>query len=314
VTVEEGAPAKINLTLRVLGRRADGYHVLESIVAFAEIGDLVGWRPALTEQPDAPESRPAVGRRAPPSVFVEGPFASQIEGENLVARAITALAKYHPNLPPGGVAIQKRLPIAAGVGGGSADAAAALRLLARVHPAIDPATLAAIAPGLGADVPVCLGSRPARIGGIGERVETLARFPAADVVLVNARHAMPGDKTARIFRALAAPPLAGEANLRPLPATATLADLVHLMQRDGNDLAAPALAILPGAAAALASLQEAAGCLAAALSGAGPTAFGLFAETSTAAAAAAAIARAEPGWWVVATRLRAVSTMIRGVE
>src|SRR6476646_10188178 len=186
--LHETARAKINLTLTVLGRRLDGYHELESLVTFADIGDRVVLHPG-------PDCR----------VTASGPFATDIEGPNLLNRTLALLREADRDLLLGAVELEKNLPVAAGVGGGSADAAAVLRAVRRVNPeragSIDWHGLAA---RLGADVPVCLAEIPARMRGVGDRIEPLDaahRPPPLAAVLVNARVPLP---TAQVFTALAA--------------------------------------------------------------------------------------------------------------
>jgi 4-diphosphocytidyl-2-C-methyl-D-erythritol kinase len=194
----ELARAKINLTLNVLGRRPDGYHELESLVAFADVGDII------TLDTDAP-----VG------VSVSGPFATALVGENLIATTLQRLAAC-PALRLGAVHLEKRLPVAAGIGGGSADAAAVMRAVQRANADLAAAqTLpwSEIAASLGADVPVCFANQAAWMRGIGERLEPLPGLPRLHAVLVNALGEVPPDKTASVFRALNAPPL----NSPPVP-------------------------------------------------------------------------------------------------
>lgn len=286
----ENARAKINLTLRVLGRREDGYHVLESLVSFADVADEVSLRVGV-----------------PAAVTADGDFASAIDGENLLARTLAELRGEAARLALGAVHLTKRLPVAAGLGGGSADAAALLRLVQRAN--LDTADAAAIdwrtiAARLGADVPVCLANAPALMWGIGERLLPLPPAPGAPpalpAVLVN-----PGMPLATrdVFRALAASKLDLPAATPSAPMLATAADLVAYMRATGNDLQGPALRLLPRIGEIQAALRAQAGCLHAALSGSGPTCYALFATAGDAEAARAAIARARPGWWVVATRI-----------
>jgi 4-diphosphocytidyl-2-C-methyl-D-erythritol kinase len=258
----------------VTGRRADGYHLLDSLVAFAAVGDRL-------------EAEPARGL----SLSVDGPFAIGLGtgAENLVIRAAALLQ------PPGhGAALRltKRLPVAAGIGGGSADAAAALRLLARlwsVPLASDDAALA-----LGADVPVCLAGRPARMSGIGEHLVPVG-LPLFWMVLVNPGVAVP---TGAVFAAL------GRRDNPPLPDLPPFPDAPSLfawLAGTRNDLEPPARAVAGPIAEVLAALAAQPGCALARMSGSGATCFGLFATEAPARAAADALARAEPGWWVVAS-------------
>ena len=272
----EAAPAKINLFLHVVGRRADGYHVLDSLAVFAGVGDRLRAEPANEL-----------------SLAIDGPFGASLHAEpdNLVLRAARALAAEAGVEPRARLLLEKNLPVASGIGGGSADAAAALRLLCRLWGiAPEPAVLARLAAGLGADVPVCLAGRPTRMGGAGEVLDPAPALPECGLVLVN-----PGVElsTADVFRArvgafspVAALPVAW-------PDAAVMAtDLAALR----NDLEPPAVALRPVIAEVLAVLAEAQGCLLARMSGSGATCFGLFPTAAAAAQAASGLAR--PGWWV----------------
>ncbi len=282
----ENARAKINLTLRVRGRRDDGYHALESLVSFAAIADGV-----------------SLSTGEPATVATDGDFASAIDGENLLSRALAELRREDASVILGAARLAKRLPVAAGLGGGSADAAALLRLVRQANPeaAIDWRSVAA---RLGADVPVCLENAPALMWGIGERLSPLTA--AGDVpsglaaVLVNPRVPL---ATRDVFRALAAPMLKGEVTPPTVPGFAALSDLLRYMREIGNDLEAPAQRLLPLIGEIKASLSAQAGCLHAALSGSGPTCFAVFETARDAEGARAAIARAQAGWWVEATEI-----------
>jgi 4-diphosphocytidyl-2-C-methyl-D-erythritol kinase len=280
------APAKVNLTLHVLGRRPDGYHELESLVAFAGTGDDLSLRPGEL------------------SLSVSGPTANAAGGEadNLVLKAARALARRIPGLSTGAFHLTKRLPVAAGLGGGSADAAAALRLLARLNGLSrdDPAILAS-ASETGADVPACLQSRARMIGGAGEVLGPPLRLPPLFAVLAN-----PGVPvaTAAVFRTLGR----GErGTASPHPTIAPAIDrsrLVAVIAGGRNDLETAAIALAPAIGEALASMRAATGCRLARMSGSGATVFGLFDDGAASVAAEKAIRRARPGWWVRATRLR----------
>ncbi len=284
----EIARAKINLTLRVLGRRADGYHEIESLVAFAEVGDRVALTPG-------PECR----------VTASGPFARDIDGPNLLETALALLRERDATLQLGAVLLEKILPVAAGLGGGSADAAALLRAVQRANPeragALPWQELAA---RLGADVPVCLAGIPALISGIGDKVEPLGaahRLPPMAAVLVNPRLPL---STAQVYRALAAGPApASRQPLAPPGPFSDLASLVDVIRRRGNDLERPATALLPAVADIKVELAAQPGCRIAAMSGSGPTCFGIFVDEEAAAQAAAALAAMHPRWWVVATQV-----------
>lgn len=285
--ITELARAKVNLTLKVLGRRADGYHVLESLIAFAGVGDVVRFEPG-----------------AQLGVEVTGPFAAAITGRNLVETALQRLGTAHPELTLGHVTIDKRLPIAAGIGGGSADAGAVLRAVKRANPAasgnVDWAGLAA---GLGADVPVCLADRSALVWGIGEHIEPTPELPQLHAVLVCPGSAAPLGKTKSVFARLSVPPAPTEAPPAPLPRFADGAALLAYMRANGNDLRTAARAALPASADAEAALGALPGCLHVSLSGAGPSCFGIFEDATRAAAAASILQAAHPRWWVAATIL-----------
>lgn len=286
MTFEEPAPAKVNLSLAVRGRRADGYHELDSLVAFASIADTV----SLTPGPGL-------------SVTVAGPFGAGLSGEdNLIAKAVRCALAAEPRLRAGAFHLHKSLPVAAGLGGGSADAAAALRLLARSN-----ADLAArvswttIASRVGADVPACLTGQAARMAGLGEVVEPIANFPVVACVLAN-----PGVPlaTADVFRALAAGPVpaAGE---RIVPMAFRRAqDVIAFAAVAGNDLEAPAKRLCPPVASVLRALAGLAGVGAVRMSGSGSTCCALFARPAAAEEAAMRLAKSEPGWWVHAATLR----------
>lgn len=269
----EFAPAKINLVLHVTGQRADGYHLLDSLVVFAGVGDRLTARAA-----------PAL------SLAVTGPRGAGLhaDDDNLVLRAARAMGA-----PPLALTLEKNLPVASGIGGGSADAAATLRLIARQtgQPLPDAAQVLA----LGADVPVCLSGTPARMTGIGEGVAPLPHaLPPVWMVLVNPGA---GVSTPMIFRAMQRrdnPPMAD------LPRLADAAALAAWLTTQRNDLEGPATSHLPVIAQVRAALSAQAGCLMSRMSGSGATCFGLF-ETETAAhTAAAAITRSAPDWWVAA--------------
>jgi 4-diphosphocytidyl-2-C-methyl-D-erythritol kinase len=278
---EEVAPAKVNLYLHVTGRRADGYHTLDSLAVFAGAADILTAEPA----PDL-------------SLTLTGRFgaALAVEPGNLVLRAAHALARHADITPTGRLALEKRLPIASGIGGGSADAAAALRLLARLWQLpLTETDLAAIALTLGADVPVCLASRPARMRGIGERLTPAPALPRCGLALVN-----PGVSvaTADIFRARTGA-FSAEATLpQAWPDAATMAADLAVLR---NDLEPPAIALRPVIAEALAVLRAQPACLLARMSGSGATCYGLY-PTAPEAQRAAEAAQAL-GWWSSASPL-----------
>ena len=283
----EAAPAKINLTLEVLGRRADGYHELDSIVTFARnVGDRI-------------ELRPEDGS----GIMVVGPFSSSIMGENIVARAISALAGY--GITGGAVIVDKRLPVASGIGGGSADAAAALRAARRAFPnSANAVPWTDIAASLGADVTACLADAPLRIVGTGSHIQLLPSLPMLHAVLVNPMTPVPADKTARVFQTLGLQ--TGKASRhRPdsLPAFDDARALMTFIAGKRNDLTAAAASVVPAIVDVLATLEASPGCQVARLSGAGPTCFGVFDTMEVAQSAALRLRVAHPTWWVEPTRL-----------
>jgi 4-diphosphocytidyl-2-C-methyl-D-erythritol kinase len=286
----ERAPAKINLTLRVVGRRADGYHDIESLVVFAGVGDTLTFAPARAL-----------------ALTVNGPTAaaSGAIGDNLVLKAARALAERVDGLKLGRFVLTKRLPVAAGVGGGSADAAAALRLLARANRiALGDPRLMEAARVTGADVPVCLDPRPRTMRGIGEILSLPLALPKLPAVLVNPRVAVP---TKDVFAALHAQRKAQNegASDTKLESRSRLKmkELIDAVAGGRNDLEAPAIAIAPVIVQVLADLGALKGCRLARMSGSGATCFGLFGTAPAAAAAARALRAKHPGWWIRATKL-----------
>jgi 4-diphosphocytidyl-2-C-methyl-D-erythritol kinase len=265
--------AKVNLFLHILGRRPeDGYHLLDSLAVFPPIGDVVS-------------AVPASGL----SLHLTGPFGAMLatEPDNLVLRAANALAAAAGRAPAVRLTLDKRLPVASGIGGGSADAAATLRLLAQLWGVA--ADLPALAAGLGADVPVCLDQVPARMGGVGGALGPAPALPKAGIVLVN-----PGIHvaTGMVFRARQG----AYGSVAALPArwadaAAMAADLTMLR----NDLQPAAVALHPPIGHVLAALAADPACLLARMSGSGATCFGLYADPASALRAASALAR--PGWW-----------------
>jgi 4-diphosphocytidyl-2-C-methyl-D-erythritol kinase len=262
----------------VHGRRPDGYHALESLVTFAGMSDTV------TLLPDAECG-----------VVVAGPFAQYIGGENLLIRALALLREAHPRLRLGAVRLDKNLPVAAGLGGGSADAAALLRAVRRANGETGAGVpWTAIAARLGSDVPVCLANAPALVWGRGEHIAQVRPLPEVSVVLVNPRLPL---ETARVFAALGAGP-APEQPAPPVPRLRDLGDLLAYMRARGNDLERPAVALLPPVGEVKAALEAQRGCLLAAMSGSGPTCFGIFSDAVEAQHAAETIERARGDWWV----------------
>jgi len=284
----EKAPAKVNLTLRVLGRRADGYHELESLVAFAGVGDALTLAPgdALTLTVSGPTA-PAAGDTA----------------DNLVLKAARALADRITGLTLGRFALSKRLPVAAGLGGGSADAAAALRLLAQANGiALDDPRLQQAAQATGADVPVCLDPRTRLMRGVGDVLSAPLDLAPLFAVLVNPGVAV---STREVFAALSLPPAGPAAKAGPPTAPAAL--LAEIA--DGrNDLELPAIELEPVIADVLSVLNKLPGCRLARMSGSGATCFALFQSNAAAAAAARTVRVGYPQWWVRATVLGAAQS------
>ena len=279
------APAKINLTLHVLGRRADGYHELESLVAFAGTGDDLRLEPG-----------PA------PALRLSGPTAplAGSDADNLVLKAARLLAERVEGLRVGAFHLTKRLPVAAGIGGGSSDAAAALRLLARLN------GLSLSHPGLreaarltGADVPVCLEPRARMMRGAGEELGPALDLPRLFSVLVNPRAPV---ETPAVFKALGLQPGQSAAGAgRPMAEAGALLDRLKGAR---NDLEPPALRVQPLIGEALELVSATPGCRLARMSGSGATVFGLYDGCDAAAKAARRLQDQRPGWWVKATSLR----------
>ncbi|WP_339776880.1 4-(cytidine 5'-diphospho)-2-C-methyl-D-erythritol kinase [uncultured Thalassospira sp.] len=280
----EPAQAKINLFLHVTGKREDGYHTLDSLVCFADIGDTL--RARLRDD-------------AILTLAITGPMADALdEGpprDNLVMRAATLLQEKYHVTRGAELILEKNLPVASGIGGGSADAAAALRVLCKLWRLDVPATdLADIALMLGADVPVCLTGGTVLMQGIGEQLTPLAPLPGFSLVLANPGKAV---STPAIFNARDGD--FTEANL--WPTTSGFGDVTSLADalRDcRNDLTLPAITLLPEICDVLDALARADGCLLARMSGSGATCFGLYPDADLADTAAAAIAEANPDWWV----------------
>ncbi len=285
---ERLAPAKINLFLHVTHKRPNGYHELESLVVFAR-------------DPAASDTL-AVAPDAQLALDIDGPFGDGLaaEPDNLVLRAARLLAADRPL--GARLSLRKNLPLASGIGGGSADAAAALRLLNQFWQlGHDDDALARLGLALGADLPVCLLGQPAQMRGMGEILLPLANslgpLPPAWLVLVNPGVALP---TREVFAALNGATSPAD----PLPrCPGSAADLAILLRQRRNDLEAPARFLAPAIDPVLAALKAQSGCLLARLSGSGATCFGLFAEARLAEHAARGLGRAQPGWWVAATAI-----------
>jgi 4-diphosphocytidyl-2-C-methyl-D-erythritol kinase len=288
----EDARAKVNLTLRVVGRRVDGYHELESVVAFADCAD----RLTLTPSPEL-------------QLVTTGPLAQACgaAADNLVLKAAQLLGERVPNLQQGEFILDKVLPVAAGIGGGSADAAAALRLLARLNGlAVDDARLVEVARLTGADVPVCLPSRACVMTGVGESLLPLA-LPKLPCVMVNPRVAV---ATRDVFTALGlrhGELLVGASDVLEAPgwpeAGASVEDWVEALAAGSNDLEAPAMRIQPVISEVISALNATNGAWLARMSGSGATCFAIYENTAEAGRAAQQIRLDHPEWWVHAGTL-----------
>jgi 4-diphosphocytidyl-2-C-methyl-D-erythritol kinase len=271
------APAKLNLYLHVVGRRADGLHLLDSLVAFASIGDEITVAPAERLE-----------------LNLSGPFAPALDGDtrqNLVWRAAEALASLAGVSGRAAIALAKNLPVASGIGGGSSDAAAVLRALAELWRIDDEAVLTQVAASLGSDVPACFTARPVWLGGIGDRIEDAPKLPACGVVLVNPRIPL---LTQTVYRAFIEPfsPPARFA----IPGDAL--GLAELLAERRNDLTPSALRLVPEIGDVLARLGALDRVMLARMSGSGATCFALFASEEEAEAGAARLTAERGDWWV----------------
>ncbi|WP_417828500.1 4-(cytidine 5'-diphospho)-2-C-methyl-D-erythritol kinase [Thalassospira sp.] len=287
-TYRQQAPAKVNLFLHVTGKRDDGYHLLESLVCFTASGDVLSGEMRNDDKI---------------TLSITGPMASDLSSEkiddNLVMRAARLLQGTCAPDRGADLILDKRLPIASGIGGGSADAAAALRLLIDMWQIdIDPKSLSDLALSLGADVPVCLHGRTCLMTGIGENITELPDLPDVPVVLINPGKAV---STPEIFKARAdegfSPAGAWETE-RTFTSAASLADA---LSECGNDLTLPASGILPEICDVLNALAREEGCLMARMSGSGATCFGIYDTSEQADRAAHAIAIRNPEWWISPT-------------
>ena len=279
--VTERAHAKINLALHIIGRRPDGYHELDSIVAFADVADVLTIAPA-----------------AKVSISLSGPFASDLppDDENIILTAWHLLASFDGKkktpFSPVKFHLEKNLPVASGIGGGSADAAAALRgLIQYFKISISSKDLNDLALQLGADVPICLLQKTSRMRGIGEIIEPIDIDLPSGIVLVNPR--IPAT-TSKVFESL---------NLLCCQSFGAEIGNVYDIQNWRNDLTAPAIALVPEIADVIGRLNFQPDTICSRMSGSGATCFGLFESLEKAQSAAGAIAGKHPNWWVVATTL-----------
>jgi 4-diphosphocytidyl-2-C-methyl-D-erythritol kinase len=276
-TLLERAPAKINLTLQVVGRRADGYHEIESLVAFADVADAVTLEPGGAE-----------------SLEITGPFArdSGSVADNLVLKALAAARGQIAGLKAGRFSLEKNIPVAAGLGGGSADAAAVLRLIACTNGiALEDPRIMSAALAVGADVPVCVELRPRIMRGVGELLSRPIDLPSLWAVLVNPRVPL---ATRDVFSKFAM--AQREKHLVDVPRE--FAALIEFLKRHENDLTAAACACAPVVKDVLEILRALPGAKLTRMSGSGPTCFALFASQGEAAKAAQMLADDRKNWWV----------------
>ncbi len=275
------APAKVNLYLHLIGRRADGYHLLDSLIVFADIGDR------LTAE-----------RAATLSLSICGPEAAGLAAAgdtNLVLRAARQLAASTGTTHGAALRLEKNLPIAAGLGGGSSDAAAALRALAALwQVSVGEEAMYRLGAKLGADLAACLYGRPAWIGGIGERIEPAVDLPQAGILLANPRRELP---TAAVF-ATRTGPFGEVGRFAPMPGDAS--GLARALMSRRNDLTDAAIGLVPEIDGVLARLARLPGALLTRMSGSGASCFALFLDRRAAEDARAALAAAEPRWWCAA--------------
>ena len=272
--VTEFAPAKINLNLHVIGQRPDGYHLLESLVVFADVGDEISVIETDIDQ-----------------LTIDGPFGLGLEvgAGNLAAKA-RDLLRARMDFPPVHIHLAKNLPVSSGIGGGSSDAAATLRALAKLF-GMPNAIIADVAMVLGADVPMCLAAKPLIAKGIGEQLTAVHDLPELNLVLVNPNVAV---ATPDVFARLSS---RNNPAMPTLPDSLNLTDFAEWLSRTRNDLQLPALQICPQIGDALIALAEIAPMLTR-MSGSGATCYGLFSDAISAATAANFIAARHSNWWV----------------
>lgn len=288
-TVHQFAPAKINLTLHVTGRREDGFHLIESFVVFADIGDEI-----------------TVKSHEKFAIEISGPFANLLQHEknNIALEAAVAFVNgFSDSLPGVHVDLVKNLPIAAGLGGGSSDAAAVIRALAfLVDSSVSRTAAGQLAIGLGADVTVCLDPQASFMSGVGNIVTLLPDLPEVYAILVNPNIKM---LTGAVFAALAVPGAIrrDEVGLKPEHTFSDAADLITFVHSCRNDLEAPALRMCPEIADVQAALSAQDGCDLVRMTGSGATCFGLFADKAKAERGAEKLSQIAANWWVKSCRL-----------
>lgn len=282
ITYKELAKAKINLTLKILGKRHDGYHDIESLIAFATCSDTLEYRP-----------------NKPYSLETGGPYADQIHETNLITRACSALKQKVPELQLGQFHLTKNLPISSGIGGGSADAAAALRLIRKAHNLCqdDHFDWSTLAMQLGADVPVCLYQQPAVATGLGEQIYPLKHFPQLPCVLVNPNVQVPTAEVFKRLNALLGADMSEEKdNTRPIQFE-TPQDVIDFMRTTPNDLQNVAIAYAPSIAQVLEYLEHQTPCQIARMSGSGATCFAIYDDIDNAKNVVTQLQNDHPEWW-----------------
>lgn len=272
--VFEFAPAKINLSLHVTGRRADGYHLIESLVVFADIGDTITVAPAAVD-----------------GLTIDGPFASRLEAghDNLIVKARDRLREKF-DFAPLHIHLTKNLPVSSGIGGGSSDAAASLRAIAKLYSVPD-WMIADAAIDLGADVPMCVAARPLIAKSIGNELTAVHTVPELCLVLANPNVAV---STPEVFQRLSN---RNNPALPALPEDLDLAGFAEWLSRTRNDLQLPALHLCPAIGETLIALAETQPLMVR-MSGSGATCYGLYSNEAAATQAAAALLAAHPSWWV----------------
>lgn len=284
--IRETAKAKINLSLEVLGRRADRFHEIRSFVAFASVADIVTLAPGEMLGLD-----------------VDGPFAHALSSDNLILDTAKAARAACPDVTLGHFHLTKMLPVASGIGGGSSDAAAALRLIARANPGRLPdATAREIAASLGSDITVCLAGRAALMTGRGETVQTIGGMPICGVLLVNPGFPLSAGQVYDELRAVPLIDTDSEAIAMP-DFGGDFARLIEYLAPRGNDLEPAALRLTPAIGEVLDVLERLSGATLPRMSGSGPTCFALFVSEAEAASAARALNASRPDWWMEAGTL-----------